>query len=207
MPRKLRSRDAASSNAASPDAALRELRAFGLRYPQARTRSPWPGHLDLAVNDRTFAFLSVEGEPFSISCKLPHSAAMALNLPFAQPTPYGLGRSGWVSATPPADEPVPVDLLKAWIDESYRALAPKKLLALLPPSASGMADVEPAARVTVSKSKPRSKPKPKPAEARTTGARAKPATARPAKRGAARSTDRKPPPPVERPGRRSAAKG
>jgi hypothetical protein len=121
------------------DAALKELRAFGLKYPKAHTRSPWPGHLDLAVNDKTFAFLSVEGEPFGISCKLPHSGAMALNLPFAEPTPYGLGKSGWVSTRFPAGRAPPITLLKAWIDESYRAQAPKKLVALLPASPSGEA--------------------------------------------------------------------
>ena len=115
------------------DAALRELRAFGLRYPGAHTKSPWPGHLDLAVNDKTFAYLGLEGEPFSIACKLPHSAAMALNLPFTAPTPYGLGRSGWVTATPPAGRAIAIELFKAWIDESYRAQAPKRLAALLPP--------------------------------------------------------------------------
>src|SRR5688500_2933690 len=111
------------------DAALLELRAFGLAYPGAHTKSPWPGHLDLAVNDKTFAYLSLEGEPFSISCKLPHSSAMALMLPFTQPTGYGLGKSGWVSAQFAAGETPPVELFKAWIDESYRAQAPKKLVA------------------------------------------------------------------------------
>jgi predicted DNA-binding protein (MmcQ/YjbR family) len=121
----------------SSDSALKGLRAFGLAYPGAHTKSPWPGHLDLAVNDKTFAYLSIEGEPFGISCKLPHSCAMALNLPFTQPTPYGLGKSGWVSATPPTSKPIPVDLFKAWIDESYRAQAPKLLVKLLPASESG----------------------------------------------------------------------
>jgi predicted DNA-binding protein (MmcQ/YjbR family) len=115
----------------SSDAALRQLRAFGLAYPGAHTKSPWPGHLDLAVAGKTFAYLSIEGEPFSISCKLPRSSAIALMLPFATPTAYGLGKSGWVSATPPPGEPVPVDLFKEWIDESYRAQAPKKLAARL----------------------------------------------------------------------------
>ena len=57
----------------STDLALEELRAFGLTYPGAHTKSPWPGHLDLAVNDKTFAYLSVAGEPFSIGCKLPEA--------------------------------------------------------------------------------------------------------------------------------------
>jgi len=124
-----------STGRGSPtDAGLRELRAFGLAYPNAHTKSPWPGHLDLAVNDKTFAYLSLEGEPFSISCKLPHSAGAALMLPSAEPTPYGLGKSGWVTVKFPEDEPLPLDILKAWIDESYRAQAPKRLVARLPPA-------------------------------------------------------------------------
>jgi predicted DNA-binding protein (MmcQ/YjbR family) len=111
------------------DAALAEIRAFGLGYPGAHTKSPWPGHMDLAVNDKTFAYLSIEGEPFAISCKLPHSGPTALMFPNAKPTAYGLGKSGWVSVTFP-DE-VPVAMLKEWIDESYRAQAPKKLVAAL----------------------------------------------------------------------------
>jgi predicted DNA-binding protein (MmcQ/YjbR family) len=110
------------------DKVLRELREFGLAYPGAHTKSPWPGHLDLAVNDKTFAYLSVEGEPFGISCKLPSSAEVALLLPFCTPTAYGLGKSGWVSAKFPEGKPLPVDMLKEWIDESYRAQAPKKLV-------------------------------------------------------------------------------
>jgi hypothetical protein len=117
------------------DAVLEELREFGLAYPGAHTKSPWPGHLDLAVKDKTFAYLSVEGEPFSISCKLPQSSAVALMLPFAKPTGYGLGKSGWVTAEFPAGQAPPVPVLKAWIDESYRAQAPKKLVATLSPAA------------------------------------------------------------------------
>jgi predicted DNA-binding protein (MmcQ/YjbR family) len=110
------------------DKVLKELRAFGLAYPGAHTKSPWPGHLDLAVNDKTFAYLSIEGEPFGISCKLPSSSEVALMLPFCKPTPYGLGKSGWVSASFPEGRALPVEMLKEWIDESYRAQAPKKLV-------------------------------------------------------------------------------
>jgi predicted DNA-binding protein (MmcQ/YjbR family) len=110
------------------NSALKELRAFGLAYPGAHLKSPWPGHLDLAVKDKTFAYLSIEGEPLGISCKLPHSNAVALLLPFTEPTAYGLGKSGWVSAKFPAGRKPPVEMLKEWIDESYRAQAPKKLV-------------------------------------------------------------------------------
>jgi predicted DNA-binding protein (MmcQ/YjbR family) len=109
------------------DRALAELREFGLAYPGAELKSPWPTHLDLAVNGKTFAYLPVDGAPFSISCKLPLSAAEALEFEHCEPTGYGLGKWGWVTANIPKGD-LPLDLFKDWIDESYRAQAPKKLL-------------------------------------------------------------------------------
>ena len=128
------------------DAVLKQLREFGLGYPGAHLKSPWPGHLDLAVKDKTFAYLSIEGEPFGISCKLPHSNAVALLLPFTEPTGYGLGKSGWVSAKFPPKKNPPLDLLKAWIDESYRAQAPKKLVASLTEKRSAPAPTKSTAK-------------------------------------------------------------
>lgn len=137
------------------DPILKELRAWGLSLPGAHTKSPWPGHLDLAVNDKTFAYLSLEGEPFGISCKLPASAAVALLLPFCKPAEYGLGKSGWVSAQFPAGEPPPVDMLKAWILESYRAQAPKRRIAEL----DGGATPAKAASTKARERKPRARGK------------------------------------------------
>ena len=114
------------------DAVQCRLKKFGLAYPEAHSKSPWPGHDDLAVRNKTFAFLSAAGEPLRITCKLPLTGQMALTLPFVSPTGYGLGRSGWVTATFGPEDVPPFDLLKDWIDESYRAQAPKKLVASLP---------------------------------------------------------------------------
>ena len=110
------------------DAILAELRAFGLAYPGAHSKAPWPAHDDLAVNDKTFAYLPVAGQPFSLSVKLPYTGEVALDLPYAKPTAYGLGKSGWVSFAPSEGEMPSLDRLKDWIDESYRAQAPKKLV-------------------------------------------------------------------------------
>jgi predicted DNA-binding protein (MmcQ/YjbR family) len=126
------------------DGILAELRAFGLAYPGAHLKSPWPGHMDLAVNDKTFAYLSVEGEPLGISCKLPRSSDVALMLPFCKPTAYGLGKSGWVSASFEDPAAIDVAMLRAWIDESYRAQAPKKLIAQLGAPVTGDAASAPA---------------------------------------------------------------
>jgi hypothetical protein len=50
-----------------------KLRAFGFTYPGAHRKNPRPGHDDLAINNKTLAYLSKEGEPFSFSIKLPYS--------------------------------------------------------------------------------------------------------------------------------------
>ncbi len=109
------------------DAAANKLRDYGLTYPGAHLKSPWPEHKDLAVNDKTFAYLSVPGKPFAISCKLKESAKEALKLPYTSPTSYGLGKWGWVTATIEKGA-IPMELFQEWIEESYRSQAPKKLV-------------------------------------------------------------------------------
>jgi predicted DNA-binding protein (MmcQ/YjbR family) len=110
------------------DAVLRALRAFGLAYPGAHSKAPWPDHDDLAVNDKTFAYLPVAGQEFTLSVKLPYTGEVALELPYAKPTAYGLGKSGWVSFAPVEGQMPGLEQLKDWIDESYRAQAPKRLV-------------------------------------------------------------------------------
>ena len=46
------------------EAVREKLLALGLSYPGVHTKSPWPGHCDLAVKDKTFVYLSAKGEPF-----------------------------------------------------------------------------------------------------------------------------------------------
>jgi predicted DNA-binding protein (MmcQ/YjbR family) len=113
---------------AATDEILAAIRDYGLALPGAHLKSPWPGHKDLAVDDKTFAYLNVDGEPLYVGCKLPRSNAMALMLPGAEPMAYGLGKSGWVGVRfdGVAAADIDVDMLKQWIDESYRAQAPKR---------------------------------------------------------------------------------
>jgi predicted DNA-binding protein (MmcQ/YjbR family) len=110
----------------SPDAVLR---AHALSYPEASEDFPW-GERVVKVRGKVFAFLGRPEEGgLGLSVKLPGSATLALDLPFASPTGYGLGKSGWVTARFSPRERPPVELLKRWIDESYRAVAPKTLVA------------------------------------------------------------------------------
>lgn len=109
------------------EAALRE---FALSLPEAYEEFPW-GERALKVKGKVFVFMGNTDGSLRMSTKLPETAAAALSLPFTSPTGYGLGKSGWVTAMFKPDEKPPLDLLKMWIQESYRAVAPKKLLVLL----------------------------------------------------------------------------
>jgi predicted DNA-binding protein (MmcQ/YjbR family) len=109
-----------------------KLREFALSLPGAHEDFPW-GERVIKVGKKVFVFLGKEeGENAGgVSVKLPVSGTMALALPFTEPTGYGLGKSGWVSASFPRGQRLPIDLLREWIEESYRAVAPKKLVAKL----------------------------------------------------------------------------
>lgn len=119
-----------ASKKTSAASAERTLASHALGLPEAYEENPW-GHRAFKVNKKVFVFLATENLGLTLSVKLPESAAMALTLPFASATRYGLGKSGWVTAKFAAGEPVPTQLLLEWIDESYRAIAPKKLVAQL----------------------------------------------------------------------------
>ena len=107
------------------------LVSFALKLPGAEEHFPW-GERVAKVNGKVFVFLGKPaGKAFSMSVKLPASSAEALDLPFTESTGYGLGKSGWVSASFEPGEEIPVGILMGWIEESYRAIAPKKRVAEL----------------------------------------------------------------------------
>lgn len=112
-------------------AAEAELRAFALTFPDAVEDYPW-GQPTAKVRGKAFVFFGRPGDgSLSFSVKLPRTAPEALSLPFCAPTGYGLGKAGWVTVRLAPGEPVLMGWLQAWIGESYRAVAPKRLVKAL----------------------------------------------------------------------------
>jgi len=129
------------------------LRRYALSLPGAYEEFPW-GERVIKVAKKIFVFLgrghdasaSAASSPsvqagqrgaagaLVISVKLPQTGVHVLSLPVASPTAYGLGKSGWVSVRLSRQAFVPLQVMQDWIDESYQAIAPKKLLAQLPGS-------------------------------------------------------------------------
>lgn len=120
-----------TNESAEPSEAELRLLTFAKRYPESNVDLPW-GHFGVKVRGKkAFLFLSKGGARMTGSVKLGLTAAEALQLPFTEPTGYGLGKHGWVSFDLDPND-APFALLEEWVDESYRTVAPKTLVKRLP---------------------------------------------------------------------------
>ena len=109
------------------DRARERLLRFALGLPEAYEDHPWDETV-AKVRKKVFVFFG--GTPKLMTVKLAESHAHALSIDGAEPTGYGLGHSGWVNV--PVDSPeLSHELLCDWIEESYRIVAPKRLVAQL----------------------------------------------------------------------------
>jgi predicted DNA-binding protein (MmcQ/YjbR family) len=106
-------------------ALAKKLRGHALNFPETTEAFPW-GESAFKVKGKTFVFMRADESELSFSVKLPESRTKALALPGSEPTHYGLGAKGWVTLRPVAK--TSVTLLFSFIDESYRTIAPKRVL-------------------------------------------------------------------------------
>lgn len=107
-----------------------KLRDFALTLPGAWEDHPW-GEIVVKIGKKIFVFFGNDEYP-GVTVKLvdPLVREHALSSPDAQLAGYGLGRSGWVSISLRGKAP-PQELLIEFVEESYRAVAPKKIVAQL----------------------------------------------------------------------------
>ena len=115
----------------------RQILAFALSFPEAYEDHPWEETV-AKVNKKVFVFLGSEASPSwpGMTVKLRDSHELGLGIPGAAPTGYGLGKSGWVDI-PFGIEPPPLGVLKDLVDESYRLVAPRRLVEALDASPAG----------------------------------------------------------------------
>jgi predicted DNA-binding protein (MmcQ/YjbR family) len=111
---------------ATPRTLRKQLVGYALGLPEAYLDHPW-GEDVAKVRKKVFVFFGMpEGQDLGMGVKLPESNSLALSQPGVKPSGYGLGDSGWVSIT--LSPATPFEMLRDWIYESYRAVAPKKLV-------------------------------------------------------------------------------
>ena len=105
-----------------------DLRKVALGYPQTYEEQPW-GHRVVKCAGKMFFTCDVHDGELSATVKVPRSGKELLKRPYAAPTHYGMGKYGWVTLTFKSAKEVPVDEMRAWIEETFVSMAPKKLIA------------------------------------------------------------------------------
>jgi len=115
-----------------------ELTAYGVSLPGGEAGPGWQLTRALYVNKKMFAIFGAKAEPLdelTITVKLPISAEMVAGLYFVRESRGWYKQHDWVIAHfgPGDDVLAELETLKAWIRQSYVAIAPKKLSKLLDP--------------------------------------------------------------------------
>jgi predicted DNA-binding protein (MmcQ/YjbR family) len=108
---------------------MMQLREYALSLPSAWEDHPW-GETVFKVGKKVFVFSGRPEESAGgvrMAVKLLDSGQALLGRPGFSPTGYGLGKAGWVSVDLPGEQAPSLDVAKAWIAESYRNVAPKRL--------------------------------------------------------------------------------
>jgi predicted DNA-binding protein (MmcQ/YjbR family) len=123
---------------ADPVRLHRRVLRFALELPGAYQDHPWDETV-VKVNKKVFVFFGSEESPLwpAMTVKLGASHEQALAMPGAEPSGYGLGKSGWVNIPFGQEPPPPFGVLTDLVDESYRLVAPKRLVAELDASRAG----------------------------------------------------------------------
>jgi len=112
---------------------LELLRRIALRYPETQEGVSC-GKQAFKARNKAFLFLGRDATHYNAMFKLRDALPEAARLAAREPTHYAVGGHQWVKLTFPHDQSPPPELLDRWIDESYRLMAPKTLVALLPES-------------------------------------------------------------------------
>ena len=121
-----------TAHVSDPKRTHKKVLEFALTLPGAWEDHPWEETV-VKVGKKIFVFGGSDASPNhpAIHVKLRESHEEALGVPGAEPTSYGLGKSGWVTIPLGNPKAPSLGVLTDWVEESYRTIAPKKLVAEL----------------------------------------------------------------------------
>jgi len=125
--------------AETPGAVVDALEEYARSFPEAWPDEPW-GDRVVKVRKKIFVFVSrADAERPALTVKLPQSGDHGLAFRDAMPTRYGLGKHGWVTIYVDAVPEDEHEVLFDFVEESYRAVAPKTLVKRLDHDVAGRA--------------------------------------------------------------------
>ncbi|MDH3683976.1 MAG: MmcQ/YjbR family DNA-binding protein [Acidimicrobiia bacterium] len=118
-----------------PELWAERLRAICLDYPEATEQETW-GHPTFRVNDKIFAGMGTDDDGLTAMSMKAEPGAQGGLLDEGHPFfyPKYVGSKGWIGVV--VDGQTDWDRIADLVDDSYRAIAPKKLVKLLDESRS-----------------------------------------------------------------------
>lgn len=105
-----------------------KIRAHALTFPETAEGASCVNRA-FKAGGKNFAFLGEKDDVCSLRLKLGDSIPEVENRAAAEPDRWQVGKGGWVLVTFPPDDGPEIADLRRWITESFRLLAPKKVLA------------------------------------------------------------------------------
>ncbi len=108
------------------------IRKLALKYPEVEEGASCVNRA-FKARKKSFVFMGMNDSTYHVRLKLSDSLEEAEQLAEESPEHCSVGAHGWTLITFPHRKAPPKGLMKRWIDESFRLLAPKKLVAETPP--------------------------------------------------------------------------
>lgn len=98
-----------------------------LAYPESSLEAPWDFPL-VKTGGKILCMLNEDANGLRFTCKLRESHTQVIERPDITPTGHGLGKHGWINQLTPHGEALDTETLIAWMEESFRLVAPKRLI-------------------------------------------------------------------------------
>jgi predicted DNA-binding protein (MmcQ/YjbR family) len=103
------------------------------RLPEAQRVDveAWDDEPTFRVRGKTFIFTDPKVRALSVKLSKEEAAAVVATDPLAEPTGYGLGRSGWISVQVGKGGRDRWALVEEWVRTSYTLVAPRSLARII----------------------------------------------------------------------------
>jgi len=107
---------------------MRELGKIALKFPETEAGTSC-NKTAYKARGKSFLFVGADADTWNAMFKPGDSKAEFQSLAIQDPNRYSLGKTGWATLTFSHKEAPKSADLKRWIEESFRQIAPKKLVA------------------------------------------------------------------------------
>ncbi len=109
---------------------MQAIRKLALAFPDVEESDSCVNRA-FSAKKKNFLFLGMKDDTYNLRLKLKGSIPEAESLAKEAPENYSVGLHGWTLITLPHAKNPPRGLMKRWIDESFRLIAPKATVAKL----------------------------------------------------------------------------